>query len=492
MGIDRQTVVIGAGLAGLACAYRLQQLGVSFELLEASDRVGGVIAAVQRNGFLFESGPQCPRFPRALRSLVREIGLEGEFVRANPRARRYVLKGGRLHPAPLSPWALLATRLVGFREKARFVAEPFGKARPPENEESLADCIRRKFGTETLDYLVDPFASAVFFADPEDMGMEGALPSLVRWEREHGSVFRGAIKSRNSNGRQRTSRDSMTPADNQATSLRLSETLPPLGSFRSGFARVNEALAKELGASLRLNARVENVRAPRHANDAWCVRLGDGEEIRAGSVVIAAPAYEAGCLVRLSVPPLSKMLEQIPYSPLAVVCSAYDRAQVRHSLKGFGFVVPKREGLRTISCTWNSSIFPGRAPEGKVLITTFARPLSSEDSFLENAPERTGGLVEEEVSRILGISGSPLDRMAWSFPRALPHFRIGHARRVSEIREFLRGLPGLHLAGNYFAGRSVGDCVEIGFESAEGSVRHIKAAGGEPENTPESGRMLSR
>jgi protoporphyrinogen/coproporphyrinogen III oxidase len=472
--MDQQTVVIGGGITGLACAYRLRQAGLPVLLLEASARVGGVIARARRAGFLFESGPQCPRFPRALRKLVREIGLEREFLRAHARAKRYILKDGQLYPAPLSPWALLGTRLVGFRDKARFLAEPFAQAHPPESEESLADFIRRKFGSETLDYLVDPFASAVFFADPEDMGIEGALPSLARWEREHGSVFRGAIRSRK-NGQRPSRQDSMTPSANRFSTVRLSEALPPLGSFRNGLAALTDALGQKLGSWLRLGARVESLHAPTRSRSTWFVRLGSGEEIPAQSVIVAAPAYETAAILERTAPNLSCLLAAIPYSPLAVVSSAYDGSLVRHPLKGFGFVVPRREGLHTISSTWNSSIFPGRAPAGKVVITNFARPLANE-SFLDLPAGEIAAIVEGEVAAVLGISGSPVDRCVWIHRNALPHFRMGHLARIAEIREAERAFRGLHLVGNYFAGRSIGDCIENALAAADHVLRAWKAS----------------
>jgi protoporphyrinogen/coproporphyrinogen III oxidase len=474
MTIDRQTVVIGGGITGLACAYRLERWGLPVTLLEASDRVGGVIAAIRRNGFLFEAGPQCPRFPRLLRELVREIGLEQSFVRANSRARRYVVKGGQLYPAPLTPWALLGTRLVGFRDKARFVGEPFGHAKPPTSEESVADFVRRKFGVETLDYLVDPFFSAVFFASPEQVGMDSALPSVARWEREDGSVFRGALKSHGSNGRHPSSSDIGTVSPRRSSRVRLSEALPPLGSFQEGLTALTDKLAEKLGASVRLCARVESVHRTSGTVAAWRIRLRGGEEMTAESLVITAPAYETASLLQQDCAHLSSMLAAIPYSPLVVVCSAYDRAQVGHSLKGFGFVVPRREGLRTISSTWNSSLFPDRAPAGKVLITSLARPLA-DDPFLAMPPEAAANVVEGEVSAILGISGAPLDRMVWKLPNALPHFRLGHAQRVVGIREETRSVRGLRLAGNYLKGRSIGDCVEFAFDVAEDIGREARA-----------------
>src|SRR5215813_9936087 len=196
MGYKEQVVVVGAGLSGLACAFRLKKLGLAPLVLEQSDRPGGLIASVHRNGFLFESGPQCPRFPAAMWQLVRELKLEDEFVSGPLRPKRFILRHGRLHAAPFSPAALVTTGLVGIGAKLRIFADAFGSSQPPAVEETLAQFVERKFGLEILSNLVDPLVSTIFFGDPYKMGMESALPSIVEWERNHGSVSRGAILAR--------------------------------------------------------------------------------------------------------------------------------------------------------------------------------------------------------------------------------------------------------------------------------------------------------
>jgi oxygen-dependent protoporphyrinogen oxidase len=187
--------VIGAGITGLACAFRLQQLGIRTLILEASAKPGGVISTVRQNGFLFEAGPQCPRFPKSAWALIRELGLQDEFVAGDPRANRYILRNGVLHRAPFSAGGLLTTSLVSLKAKYRLLGEVFRHSYPPPEEESLAEFVRRKFGDEVLDYLVDPFISTIFFGDTQKMGMHSAFPALVEWEQSRGSVVRGAIRA---------------------------------------------------------------------------------------------------------------------------------------------------------------------------------------------------------------------------------------------------------------------------------------------------------
>src|ERR1700688_1817514 len=134
----RKAVVIGAGITGLACAIRLQQLGIRALILEAAGKAGGVISTVRRNGFLFEASPQCPRFPKPVWTLISELGLKDEFIAGDPRAKRYILRTGQLHRAPFSAGGLLTTELVSRKSKYRLLSEVFRHSHPPAGEESLA------------------------------------------------------------------------------------------------------------------------------------------------------------------------------------------------------------------------------------------------------------------------------------------------------------------------------------------------------------------
>lgn len=472
MGYIQKVVIIGAGISGLACAFRLKQLGAQCLVLEAHARPGGIIATARRDGYLFELGPQCPRFPAPVWRLVRELQLEDEFIAGDPTAKRHIFRYGALHPAPFSPAGLLTTRLVKLSSKFRMLSEALRSTQPPPQEETLAEFATRKFGTDVLDNLADPIISTVFFGDAYKIGMESAFPCLVEWERKHGSLVRGAIRARNSK-RQAGATDGRTSPVTSKTnsrSMRVTDALPALGSFRSGMARLPERLAEELREGIRYGIRVERVTEQRSENRespaVWQIGLSNGETITAEHVVLSLPAFEAARVLERSVPALERELRAIEYTPMVGVSSGYDRNQVQNRLDGFGFMVPRKEGIKTICTFWNSSLFPERAPEGKVLMTSFVRSESSEEAFAinEDAFART---VELENEAILGITGKPETRHVRIHPRALPQYNVGHSNRVAAIYDVLPTLPNLHLAGNYLKGRSIGECVELAFHVAE-------------------------
>jgi oxygen-dependent protoporphyrinogen oxidase len=474
MAALRQSVIIGGGITGLACAFRLRQLGMDLVLLEASDQVGGMLRTVRRNGFLFEAGPQSPRFPAPLWKLVQNLGLEDQFLRGAPKAKRFVLKHGRLNSAPFSPGALLFGSLVGVGSKYRILTEVFRSSSPPDSEETLGDFVRRKFGDEVLDYIVDPIISTVFFADANRMGMQSALPALVRWERERGSLVRGALLSRNNKPPATPSSES-SRAQQSSKHLRVTDNLPSLGSFKTGLSALPERLFEKLRDSIRLKTRVTSVESIRSANaqkKLWRIRTEEGSEIETDTVVIASPAYAAAAFLN-SEPQLGSTFAKIEYAPIAVVSSAYDRHQVSNPLDGFGFMVPRKEGLHTIFTVWNSSLFPARAPEGKVVITSFVR-LTTTRSPSEETLKQVAQTVRNENRAILGITGDAIDGENWIHPQALPQYNIGHTKLIVSIEEKLRQLPGLYVAGDYLRGRSLGDCVDTAFQAAEDAYTHLQ------------------
>jgi oxygen-dependent protoporphyrinogen oxidase len=471
MSAMQQVIVIGAGLTGLTCAFRLQQSGMRVLLLEAADSPGGLIATFEQNGFLFEAGPQCPRFAPALWSLVRDLELQDEFVPGDSRLPRYLLKNGKLHKAPFSPFGFLATGLVGAGSKYRLLTEALRGSRPPADEESLAGFVRRKFDDEVLAYLVEPFISAIFAGNTEQIGVASAFPFLARWEREHGSVLRGAIRERKRKAPANSQPISQPASAGKHTGRRFAVTdaLPAMGSFRRGLGTLPRALAQKLGDSIRFGAKVEAVAgraAAGGADSPWRLRLSNGEEITSTGLVVTAPAYEAARLLGMTAPALGAKLSELSYAPMVVVSSGYDRTQVRNSLHGFGLMIPRREKLNTFFNVWNSSVIGGRAPAGKVLLTSFAGGATNPE-FVRLEEKAIAQIVEAEMAAVLGINGPSIERLVWKFPKALPQFNVGHAQTAAGIRQAVKGLPGLFLAGNYLEGRSLGDCVEIGSRTAQ-------------------------
>ncbi len=452
--------MIGAGISGLACAYRLQQSGVDVTLLEASDHAGGLIGTVKKDGLLFETGPQSFQGTGTLLDLIRELGLEGELQKADPRAPRYVYLHGHLRKIPMSPQALLTSSLLAPGSRWKIATEAFKRSKPPSEEETVASFVRRKFGHEILEYLVAPFVSGVYAGDPEQLSLKAAFPTLDEWEREYGSVLRGAMKSR-------------PPKAKRGGP-------PPLCSFHSGVATLPVAMAGKLGERLQTGTTVLEIRrASSSGADGGPYELraqqrGQERHATVDAVVIATPAYAAGALLASMSAHIAQVLSGIPYAPVAVVAANYHRQQIGDPLDGFGFLVPRGQKIRTLGTVWNSSLFRDRAREGTATMTSFIGG-ATDVEIVRHSEEDIARIVQDENACILGITGPPIESAVWGYTRALPQYNLGHGHIVETIRDAERQMPGLFFAGNYLEGPAIGKCVENGFHTAEAVTKHLQA-----------------
>jgi oxygen-dependent protoporphyrinogen oxidase len=427
----------------LVCAYALRKAGIEACLLEASPRAGGIIHSERREGYLLELGPQSFSGTEALHSLCSELSLESELLEAPPRAPRYVLIGGELRPVPLSPQAFFGSSLIGAGTKATIARDMFSKSRPPEQDESVADFVRRKFSAELLDRLVGPFISGIYAGDPERLSLRSAFPHLHEAEKSAGSVIRGMMR--------------------QAKAGKKSRQRPTLQSLREGNEMLVQALSAKLGTALRLDTDVTRVGAKREGTTrGFELRIRgpvQEETISADCLILATPTDVAGRLLADVNSAFGSVLSAIQYAPVAIVSLGYLRSDVGHPLDGFGFLVPRSEKLRILGSVWNSSLFPGRAPEGQVLLTSFVGGATDSEATTLS-PDNLAGLVHGELAPILAIGKPPTFSNVQIYPRALPQYNLGHSERLAQVEGLRLDAQNLWFVGNYLRGPSIGACVE--------------------------------
>ena len=434
-------LVIGGGISGLACAYRLQQAGISVRILDAASRPGGVISTIQKDDFLFDRGPQSFLSTPALLQLIDSLGLNDELLRADARAPRFILLHGKLVPAPLAPPSLLTTPLFSAGTKWRLLTEMLRHTRPPSGDESIASFVRRKFGDELLNRLVAPFVSGVYAGDPEQLSFRAAFPKLHEFETSYGSVLRGAMKSRPPKGSPRSG----------------------LCSFRQGMETLPGTLGVRLGDAYQSETSVTGLHL-REANgkplfEATATRGDRRETLVASAVVVATPTNAASQILKNITEQSEEIFSRIKYAPVAVVSAGYRREQIRQPSNGFGFLAPRSEGLRVLGTVWNSSLFPGRAPEGMACFTSFAGG-ATDAQLCEKTDAEITEIVCSEVARVLRIEGDPVTTSIYRYARAIPQFNLGHTETIGALNALISSIPGLFLAGNYLTGPSIGSCVE--------------------------------
>jgi protoporphyrinogen/coproporphyrinogen III oxidase len=437
-------LVIGAGISGLVCAYALRKAGMDAHVLESAAESGGVIQTERRNGYLLESGPQSFNDTPPLRQLCRELRIENQLVTAPSRAPRYVLVNGALRPVPLSPPALLASSLFSVKTKARILRDAIGKSSPPQNDESVAAFVRRKFSAELLDRLVGPFVSGIYAGDPETLSVRSAFPQIYEAEKSTGSVIRGLLRAR---------KESTTPTEK-----------PSLQTFRDGNHTLIAALAKCLGGLLHRGVSVSQIR--RITNGSGSPRYevpttsdGSPQTFSTDCLVVATPAWAASSLLHDVDPEFTSALQRIEYAPVAIAALGYARSVIGHSLDGFGFLVPRSSGLRILGTVWNSSLFPERAPEGHALLTTFVGG-ATDPQAVSLSDEDVQGIVHRELAPILAISSQPGFASVRKWPRAIPQYNVGYRDIIQQLNSLGQKHNNLFFVGNYLRGPALGACIE--------------------------------
>jgi oxygen-dependent protoporphyrinogen oxidase len=455
-----RAVVVGAGIAGLSCALRLvdrareRGAGLALTLLEAAPRAGGVVLTERAEGFLVEAGPDCfiTEKPWAL-DLCRRLGLEDRIIGTNPECRRsFVLASGRLLPIPegyqlMAPGRLLPfarTPILSLAGKARAALDLVLPRGPEVEDESLASFVARRFGREVLERLAQPLVAGIYNADPERLSLRATMPRFLEMERAHRSVILALVRSRRRHG-----------AGVSGARYSLFVTL------RDGLSSLVEALVRALPAgALRTGARAAAI-AP--AGGGFRVAVAGGGAVAADAVALAMPANAAAPLLQGADPALAAALAAIPYGTSATVTFGYRREDLPPLPAGFGVVVPRREGMALVACSFSSVKFPGRAPEGHVLLRCFLGGPAVEGADAA----RLEAMVRRDLARGLGIEAAPVLARTWVFTRAMAQYEVGHLGRLAAIESRLERLPGLALAGNGLRGVGLPDCVLSGETAAE-------------------------
>lgn len=459
----KQVVVIGAGIAGLVCAYRLKSLGVDVLLIESSNRIGGVMRSEMIDGYLIERGPNSSQGTEELMALVDELGLLDELVEGDPKAPAYVYFNGQLHAVPSGAGTFIKSKLLSTGGKLRIFGEPFIGKRTANDEESILSFARRRIGREAAERMVAPFVSGIYAGDAEQISVQAAFPRLWNLEATYGSLIRGMIAKAREARRAR-----------KATSAVLDKAAPTrrrLVSFKHGMGVLPHTLAVKIGEDLitgiadstsRDGAQAVRLRRATPPSSGFIIEFnhaGHHHQVTANQLIIATPAKAAASIIESLSPELNQLLDGIYYPPLAIIYLAYEMAKVRTPLDGFGFLVPPSEDMNILGCVWNSSLFAGRAPQGKALLTVFiGGARKPETARLPDA--ELVSMAHAEMQKVLDITGEPYVVGITRWQRAIPQYNIGHCDRVQRIEALLNDLPGLHLIGNYLHGVSTGDVIK--------------------------------
>jgi len=464
----RRIAVVGGGLSGLSAAHRLIELSKSMEsqldltLFEAASRTGGMIATKRIGEYLVELGADSfiTNKPAGV-ALCKRLGIEEELIPTIDRWRKsLVLKGGKPVEVPegfmlLSPakiWPILKSPIFSWGSKLRMGWERFIPAKKlVGDDESLASFVTRRFGKELLDRLVQPLVGGIYTSDPEKLSLRATLPRFLDQEQQYGSLIKASRKQSKKQSK----------AENAASGARYGLFTAPKDGIQSILDRLRENV--QAAATIRSGCPIESVQK---TDNGWSVMTVSGETEQFDAVILALPTHHAARLVGEVSPELADDLNSIEYASSAIVVSGHNLSDIKHPLDAFGLVIPEIEQRDIIAVSFSSRKFPGRAPEGKVILRTFVGGAMHPEK-MKLTDEEMKYSVRQELNSMLGVSGEPDFEEVVRYENSMPQYHIGHLERVTSIEKHVSKLDGLELAGNAYRGVGIPDSIASGEAAAE-------------------------
>jgi len=445
--VSARVAVIGAGVAGLVTAWRIEQQLPSAEvvLFEATDVVGGKVRSTVDGDFVIERGPNgFLNHEPAMTDLVQRLGLEPRQRRSQQAARRrYLVLNGGLVELPRSPAGLFTTPILSPWGRFRVLLEPLFRAQSGSHE-SIHAFVSRRFGVQAAEMLADPMVKGVFGGDSRNLSMAACFPKVAGWERDHGSVLRGAMASRG----------------------RSSGGSPVLSGFLGGMQDLTDAVSGALRSDIRLSSPV---RSMGRGEGVWNVE-GDSFRERADVVVDASPAWAAA--EHAPGEALRGELAAVAYAPMVVVTLAWSTAQMERRPVGFGALAPSSQGLPYLGVLWSSQIFPSHTADG-VSLLRFMTGGEHARARMGDDDEALVDFAVEQLAELHGLRGAPVQAWVTRWPRAIPQYELGHLGRLARINQLLSEHPGLYLTGSAYRGVSVIRCVAEAVRVADDVVSSL-------------------
>lgn len=405
-------LILGGGISGMGAAFKAHEQGQDFLLLEAAAELGGCLRSAQLGSHTLDIGANSCAITEDFEHFLGQLGLEESVLKATALSKKRYLfhKGKVVSVGGLKD--IFGASWLSLQGKWRFATEPFRKKGKPEDE-SVASFLSRRIGQEATDKLVDPVLGGIYAGNIHYLSAATVLEKFKKGEQENGSMLRTLFKD--------------PPKPRKIISL------------EGGFAAIGRAFALKFFDKIQFNTRIQKIEK---TEVGFLITTRNGK-FSCNQLVSTLPAH---VLVKVFQGPLQTHLQQLKYEPLSV--SHFAEKRDENSPDGFGILVPSSSNMRIKGVLFTSSVFEGRAPEGKRNMTVFHKA----------ADTRT---VQGELATILG--NQPREFLhTYTWEQAIPQPHVGFEQWKNELIELLP--EDMQLAGNFLGKVGVADAFASGYD----------------------------
>lgn len=351
---NKKVVIIGGGITGMTAAYFLQKeikeksLPLEVKLIESSNRLGGVIQTIRKDGFIIEKGPDSIVVTKKSGlKLIEEIGLKDQVI-YNIAGKSYIYARGKLHTMPEGSYMGIPTKITPFAVSSLF--SPLGKMRAagdfilpkgqPQIDQSLGLFFRRRLGDEVVENLIEPLLSGIYSGDIDDLSLMALFPNFYEMEQKHRSLVLGL---------KHTVPKQRKPVKTQGSRKGM------FISLKNGLETLIEGLEKHIDKeTIQKETSVVSIAK---SSAGYELTLADGKMEKADVVVITTGHHYAQQLLKDY--SFMERFKTMPANSLATVSMAFPKSKIQDDIDGSGFIVSRNSDFRITACTWTHKKWPG-------------------------------------------------------------------------------------------------------------------------------------
>ncbi|MGM7700179.1 protoporphyrinogen oxidase [Pseudalkalibacillus sp. Hm43] len=461
----KQIVVIGGGITGLSAAFSLQNeiekqnISAKVTLLEATERLGGKIETIHRDGFVIERGPDSYlERKHAMTDLIKRVGLDHDLVN-NHTGQAYILYGKKLHPMPEGAVMGIPTKMSPFVSSSLFSLK--GKARasldlvlPKSNvqgDQSVGAFFKRRLGTEVVENMIEPLLSGIYAGNIDRISLQSTFPQFETIESKHRSLILGM---------KRTRKPSKKSGSSKGVFLTLKQGLSSLVS------ELEQQLDERI--EIRKNSSVTSIIKE---GEGYSIKLEDNASIEGDHIIVTTPGRRAA---QYFSDEIRELIGEVPATSVATIAMAFPKSAITNELDGTGFVVSKKSPYTITACTWTNQKWPHTTPEGYVLLRCYVGR-EHDQSIVDESDDTILSKVLDDLSDIMDVQATPEFYYVTRWKKAMPQYLVGHQENKEKVKALLdRDYPGVRLAGASFDGIGLPDCIVSGEKAAENVIQSLK------------------